>query len=76
MEHSMRLHIHLYIGGNNTADKYKVAPYPAGYFTAATAAMHAIIMERRIELAEEGHRFFDLRDGRLLGNPILARLII
>lgn len=48
--------------GIGPADKYMVAPYPSGYFTTngAVTAMKAIIIERRIELAEEGHRFFDL----------------
>jgi hypothetical protein len=49
--------------GIGPADNYKVSPYPAGSFTTngAVYAMKAIIMERRIELAEEGHRFFDLQ---------------
>lgn len=44
-------------GGN-----YLVKPYPAGAFTAQgqTYALNAIEMERRLELALEGHRFFDL----------------
>jgi hypothetical protein len=50
-----------YKGGTVPADKYVVAPYPAGYFTTADIALEAIIMERRIELAEEGHRWFDLQ---------------
>jgi starch-binding outer membrane protein, SusD/RagB family len=58
-----------YKGGTTPADKYKVAPYPAGYFTTPNIAMEAIIMERRLELAEEGHRWFDLQrwDGALGG---------
>ncbi len=47
--------------GIGPADKYAVNPYPAGYFTDGPTAMKAIIMERRLELAEEGHRFFDLQ---------------
>jgi starch-binding outer membrane protein, SusD/RagB family len=58
-----------YKGGTIPADKYDVAPYPAGYFTNGTVAMQAIIMERRIELAEEGQRFFDLQRWQL-GNPV------
>lgn len=46
--------------GISPADKYVVNPYPLGYFTDAATAMKAIVLERRIELAEEGHRFFDL----------------
>ena len=45
------------------ADKYKVAPYPTG--TLATQgqayARKAVQFERRLELAMEGHRFFDLQ---------------
>lgn len=59
---------YVYTGGT-PSDNYKVAPYPAGYFTTGTIAMQAIIMERRLELAEEGHRFFDLQRWQA-GNPI------
>jgi len=38
---------------------YDVKPYPGGMD--ATSAMEALKMERRLELAMEGHRFFDLR---------------
>lgn len=42
---------------------YKVETYPAGHpsFASAAAAMEAVRLERRLELALEGHRFFDLR---------------
>jgi hypothetical protein len=52
------------------SDKYAVAPYPTGYFATGTIAMQAIIMETRIELAEEGQRFFDLQRWQLVGNPV------
>jgi hypothetical protein len=58
-----------YAGGNN-ADNYVVAAYPAGYFSTGTIAMQAIIMENRIEFAEEGQRFFDLQRWQLYGNPV------
>ncbi len=43
------------------ADTYKIGLYPAGSFTDKDYARKAIRFERRLELAEEGHRFFDLR---------------
>jgi hypothetical protein len=48
-------------GGFSTtpAAHYVISPYPAGYFTASTA-LPAIYFERKLELACEGHRFFDL----------------
>jgi len=52
------------------ADNYVINQYPAGYFSTGTIAMQAIIMERRLELAEEGHRFFDLARWQLVGNPV------
>jgi hypothetical protein len=50
-----------YKNGTVPADTYKVAQYPAGAFTDKNTAMYAIIMERRLELAMEGQRFFDLQ---------------
>lgn len=43
-------------------DKYAVSQYPAGVFSSKgqTYAITAIQMERRLELAMEGQRFFDL----------------
>jgi starch-binding outer membrane protein, SusD/RagB family len=40
------------------ADNYKIGLYTS--FPDATYAMKAVIFERRLELAMEGHRFFDL----------------
>jgi hypothetical protein len=41
------------------ADNYKIGLYTAATFTAVNA-MQAVMFERRLELAMEGHRFFDL----------------
>ena len=42
------------------AANYNIERYPEGYFTSEEQAMEVIMYERRIELAMEGHRFFDL----------------
>lgn len=44
------------------AAHYVISPYPAGYFTAVgkDKALQAIYFERKLELAMEGHRYFDL----------------
>jgi surface antigen len=42
------------------ADNYVIKGYPPGAFTDKNYAMKAIMFERRLELAMEGHRFFDL----------------
>lgn len=46
------------VAGGAAAAAYKVSPYPA--FPTADYARNAVRMERRLELAMEGHRFFDL----------------
>ena len=48
---------------NIPAANYKVEPYPAGVFAAQGKdyARKAVRFERRLELAMEGHRFFDLQ---------------
>jgi len=52
----------MYSPQTTPADKYKVSPYPIGAFAAMgqTNALTAIQFERRLELAMEGQRFFDL----------------
>lgn len=47
---------------NTPAGNYKVSPYPNGNFAAGGKeyALKAIYFERKLELAMEGHRFFDL----------------
>jgi hypothetical protein len=42
------------------AANYKVSPYPGGAFASKDFALKAVYFERKIELAMEGHRFFDL----------------
>lgn len=59
--------LHKYIDGSHPmagfsatpAANYAISLYPAGYFTSSTA-LPAIYFERKLELACEGHRFFDL----------------
>jgi len=60
-------------GGFSTtpAANYVVSLYPAGYFTAATA-LPAIYFERKLELACEGHRFFDLSRWGIAGQTLNA----
>jgi hypothetical protein len=52
----------MYTPQTTPADNYKVSPYPAGAFSTMgkDAALNAIYFERRLELAMEGQRFFDL----------------
>jgi hypothetical protein len=52
----------MYIPQTTPGDNYKVSPYAPGAFTALgqANALLAIQFERRLELAMEGQRFFDL----------------
>jgi starch-binding outer membrane protein, SusD/RagB family len=47
-----------YVTQTTPADTYKIGLYPS--FASKDAALKAIYFERRLELAMEGHRFFDL----------------
>ena len=47
--------------GGTDADKYNIKPYTAATFGTGAQAMKAVRFERRLELAMEGHRFFDLQ---------------
>ena len=49
----------MYTNHTTMADDYKIGLYTPATFTAANA-MEAVQFETRIELAMEGHRFFDL----------------
>ncbi|MBC7570366.1 MAG: RagB/SusD family nutrient uptake outer membrane protein [Spirosoma sp.] len=42
------------------AAKYVISPYPASTFATKASATTAVRFERRLELGDEGHRFFDL----------------
>ena len=42
------------------AANYVIAPYPAAAFASQAVARNTVRFERKIELAEEGQRFFDL----------------
>jgi hypothetical protein len=48
-------------GGATLAWNYKIGLYPSGAFNNKTYAINAIRWERRLELAFEGYRFFDLQ---------------
>jgi hypothetical protein len=52
----------MYTPQTTPADNYKVSAYPVGAFATMgqAKALQAIYFERRIELAMEGQRFFDL----------------
>jgi starch-binding outer membrane protein, SusD/RagB family len=54
--------ISTYTPNATPGDDYSVKPYPAGAFSSngQAYAINAIQMERRLELAMEGQRFFDL----------------
>jgi hypothetical protein len=56
------------------ADNYKIGLYTPATFTAANA-MTAIRFERRLELAMEGHRFFDLQRYNLETPGLMAQVI-
>lgn len=45
---------------NEFAANYNLSRYPSGYFSTNDQALKVIKYERRVELAMEGHRFFDL----------------
>jgi starch-binding outer membrane protein, SusD/RagB family len=46
--------------GTAPAAKYTIKEYPASVFASKTSATSAVRFERRLELGDEGHRFFDL----------------
>jgi hypothetical protein len=56
--------------GSITWAKYKVGLYPS--FTTKQQALDAIMAERKIELAMEGQRFFDLKRWGILAETLNA----
>lgn len=45
---------------SKNAANYNIQPYPDAQFSSVESALKAIYFERKLELAMEGHRFFDL----------------
>lgn len=45
---------------NDPAANYNISTYPTSQFSSKEDALKAIYFERKLELAMEGHRFFDL----------------
>ncbi len=58
-----------YIGAYSASANYNVAPYTTAWSN-QTFARNAVRMERRLELALEGHRFFDLVRWGIVGTYI------
>jgi hypothetical protein len=52
------------------AANYKISPYPDGAFASKDYALKAIYFERKLELAMEGYRFFDLVRWGLAGSAL------
>jgi hypothetical protein len=52
--------------------KYTISLWPASSFASADKAMEAVRTERRLELAMEGHRFFDLKRWGIMQSAIKA----
>lgn len=51
-------------------DQCEIKPYPEGAFSTKEYARKALRWERRLELALEGHRFFDLRRWGMLSTTL------
>ena len=56
----MTLTIRMQVFSTTLAANYKISPYPTGAFASKDFALKAIYFERKIELAMEGQRFYDL----------------
>lgn len=57
---------------NTPAANYKINKYPAGAFSTSDYALKAIYFERKLELAMEGYRYFDLSRWGLAAKTINA----
>lgn len=57
---------------NVLAANYKIAEYPAGAFATQDYALKAIYFERKLELAMEGYRYYDLSRWGLAATNINA----
>jgi starch-binding outer membrane protein, SusD/RagB family len=57
------------------AANYNIALYPAGAFSSKDFALKALRFERLLELAMEGHRFFDLQRWNMLYPGLMAQTL-
>lgn len=57
---------------NTPAANYKIGEYPIGAFSTQDLALKAIYFERKLELAMEGYRYFDLSRWGLAATTINA----
>ena len=60
--------------GTNAAGNYRIGLYPESQFATKEGALEALRWERRIELAMEGHRWYDLARWGIIG-PILTSYV-
>jgi len=55
------------------AANYKISRYPTGTFTSQDVARKYVYFERKLELATEGHRFFDVSRWGDIGVELMKR---
>lgn len=64
------------LDGSAPAANYVISQYPAGSFADPTFGVNAIRFERKLELAMEGHRFFDLVRWGIAGEVLNAYIAV
>jgi len=60
--------------GTDAAANYRVGLYPADKFSTKESALEVLRFERRLELAMEGHRWYDLARWGIVGDEISSYL--